>query len=172
MDSGVRVLRHDPHWQSQLLSWCGSYSVHWVSSSNLRLVGLSLMLSPVRVERPSGADLRLPPDASVSAGVYLLPHLATRERVYSFPSPLVCSPTLLAYQPQTSYSSFIVVEPRDRIEVDVDPAKYGYHVQLKGDVEVWEKTTSSDYQQMVQCSGSPQEARVGTFARVEREARK
>jgi uncharacterized membrane protein len=58
---------------------------------------------------------RVPQDLAVSATDYLLPHMADRAKAYPFPGPMVCSPSLIFYVPETTYPPVVVVEWDDTL---------------------------------------------------------
>jgi uncharacterized membrane protein len=58
---------------------------------------------------------RVPRDLAVSATDFLLPHIADRAEAYPFPGPMVCSPSLIFYVPETAYPPVVVVEWDDTL---------------------------------------------------------
>ena len=94
--------------------------------------------------------------ASVSAGLFLLPHLSERKQAYSYPAPMVCSPSILAYHEFTSYPDYVVVEPTDRTDYPVDLPALGYRVINVADgVEIW--AGMGDVHPVAQRCPSPEE---------------
>lgn len=112
----------------------------------------------------------IPSDASVSGGTYLLAHLAQNPDIKPFPGPLVCSPVLLTWYPQTYFPDYVVVEQHDLDVGGINLEEYGYEM-IKADqgVKVWRST--GDHPEPMTCPGV-EEARRGLFERVERSARR
>ena len=107
----------------------------------------------------------IPSDASISAGTYILPHLAERNQAYTYPAPMVCSPTIIAYHEFTAYPDYIVVEPRDRKDYPLDIESLGYQLADIGEgVEVW-RHTKADELEPDKCP-SAEDAREGMFRNV------
>jgi hypothetical protein len=112
---------------------------------------------------------RVPADASVSGGTYLLPHLAQNPHITPYPGPLVCSPVLLTWYPETAYPDYVVVEAEDREVRDLDLEALGYEmIDEAGGATVW--SSSGTHPDPMRCP-SVEDARRGLFERVKESAR-
>lgn len=169
--------------------WAGAHAFkrHWLAERLPRAVvatilvwliagPIGLLLKPpwgrsfidvaAHADRQSMASAieRISPHASVSAGTYLLSHLAEREAAYTYPAPMICSPTILAYHEFTSYPDYVIVEPGDFSEYPLDLRSLGYAPMGAGDrVQVWQ--SQGDHPAPEQCP-SAEDARRATFQQL------
>ncbi len=111
----------------------------------------------------------LPATASVSAGRYLLPHVAERRQVYPFPGPLVCGLGIVFHVPHTFYPPFLLVEQAETTDQGIDLSKLGYSLATQDSTaQLWKST--GPHPASVACP-TPQEARQLQFDYVKDLAR-
>jgi hypothetical protein len=89
---------------------------------------------------------RIPVEDSVSAGNVLLPHLAERDQIFSYPLPLMCGEVIQRYTPQTAFPEWVIIQPEEQEEIDLPTLGYE-RIDDGGRVAVWrlrEATTQSE----------------------------
>lgn len=110
----------------------------------------------------------LPADVSISAGNIVLPHVADRAEVYSFPLPMLCSEVVLRYTDATFFPDYIVAELNESEILDIDIKSLGYEVVDKdGRIGVWRAT--GQHPKNIDCP-SPDVTRRQLFDRIRERA--
>lgn len=86
----------------------------------------------------------IPPDGSVSATEFLVPHLARREKIYPFPGPMICAESLIFHVDRTSFPAYAAIEWEDAVpgpDWRAFLVASGYEeVATTGDLSVWNLT--------------------------------